>query len=184
MRWEMLFADLAGQLTVVEALELDSAVADLTRAETATISLEDRIRAAVGRPLQLLLVGGLDLHGELRETSSEWLLLVAAGREVLVPLSAVESLRGLGVRAAPGPGSPGAGRPSSVLSLGHALRGIARDRTVVRVRTPHREYVGRINRVGRDHLDVVGVPLDGRGGAGPGDVVVVAFASIAHVTST
>lgn len=180
----MLFADLAGQLEVAEALDLDSAVADLTRAETATITLDDRVRAAVGLPLQLLLVGGLDLQGELREASSEWLLLVSAGREVVVPLRSVESLRGLGVRAAPGAGAPGSGRPRSVLTLGHALRGIARDRTVVRVRTPHREHVGRINRVGKDHLDVAAVPLDGRGRAGPGDVVVVAFSSVAHVTST
>ncbi|PFG32576.1 hypothetical protein [Sanguibacter antarcticus] len=184
MRWEMLFADLAGQLTVAQALELDSAVADLTRAETATITLEDRLRAVVGRPLHLLLDAGLDLQGELREAASEWLLLVVSGREVIVPLRAVESVRGLGVRAAPGAGGPGQGRAPSILSLGHALRGISRDRTVVRVRTPHREYVGRINRVGRDHLDVAAVPLDGRGGGAPADVVVIAVSSIAHVSAT
>lgn len=188
MRWEMLFADLAGQLAAAQAADLDSAVADLTRAEAATIGLEDRLRAVMGSPVQLLLDGGLDLRGELREVSADWLLLVAAGREVLVPLRAVDALRGLGVRAVPGASAVGTdGRPvprATVLSLGHVLRGIARDRTVVQVRTARREHVGRINRVGRDHLDIAPVPLDGRGGAGSADALVIAFSSIVHVSAT
>lgn len=184
----MLFADLAGQLAAAETVDLDAAVADLTRAEAATIRLEDRLRASVGQPVQLLLDGGGDLRGEVREVSADWLLVVASGREVLVPLHAVEAVRGLGVRAAPGPSLAGADgrtvRRTAGLSLGHALRGIARDRTVVQVRTTSRELVGRINRVGRDHLDLAQVPLDGRGGAGGADAVVVAVSSIVHVSAT
>jgi hypothetical protein len=185
MRWERLFADLAGQLDAARTLELDSAVADLTRAEAATIALEDRLRAVVGRSLQLLLVGGIDLQGELREVAPEWLLVAVSGREVVVAASAVDSVRGLGARAAPGAAGSEAGVHVRALGLGHVLRGIARDRTVVRVRTAHREHVGRINRVGKDHLDLVAVPLDGRADrAGQGDVVVVRFASVVHVSST
>lgn len=180
----MLFADLAGQLDGARGLELDSAVADLTRAEAATITLEDRLRAAAGGSVQLLLVGGIDLQGEVREVAPEWVLLVVVGREVVVPLAAVDAVRGLGARAAPAPGS-GAPARGRALGLGHVLRTIARDRTVVRVRTAHREHVGRINRVGKDHVDLVAVPLDGRAGrAGHGDVVVVAFSSMVHVSST
>lgn len=187
----MLFADLAGQLAAAETVDLDAAVADLTRAEAATIGLEDRLRASLGQPVQLFLGGGHDLWGEVREVAPHWLLVVATGREVLVPLHAVEAIRGLGVRAAPGPGPVGPADPdgrtvgrTAVLSLGHALRGIARDRTVVRVRTTSREHVGRINRVGRDHLDLAPVPLEGRGGTGGPDAVVVAVSSIVLVSAT
>lgn len=100
MRWEMLFADLESQVVAAQALDRDAAAADLTRAEAATIVLTDRLRGLRGRPARAALITGQDVEGEVREVFPEWVLLAVAGREVIVPLRAVESWSGLGVEAA------------------------------------------------------------------------------------
>ena len=183
MRWEMLFADLEAQVEAARALDRDAAAADLTRAEAATILLTDRLRGLRGRHVRAALVNGRDLDGEVREVFPEWVLLVVAGRETILPLRAVESWAGLGVDAAPPtvreavawlrapdasartgsavPDRPGGSGPAdtrrpggSVLGLGQALRRLARDRAVVVVQTASRAHQGRIDRVGRDHIDL------------------------------
>jgi len=56
--------------------------------------------------------------------------------------------------------APDAGPVMSRLTLGHALRAVARDRAVVRVRTDGGDVVGRVDGVGRDHVDVTRVHPD------------------------
>ncbi|KGM15178.1 hypothetical protein N867_11085, partial [Actinotalea fermentans ATCC 43279 = JCM 9966 = DSM 3133] len=46
------------------------------------------------------------------------------------------------------------------LRLGHALRAVARDRSVVRVLTTAGTVVGRVDAVGTEHLDVALVRPD------------------------
>ena len=198
MRWEMLFGDLESQLEAAASLDREAAASDLTRAEAATIVLTDRLRGLRGCPVRAALTSGRDVEGEIREVFPEWVLLLVAGRETILPLRAVESWAGLGGDAAPPTmreatswlraprdGGPSAGRagsdaapapadlnqrtpaaaPSgpeangrrptgSVLGLGQALRRLSRDRAVVVVQTLSREYHGRIDRVGRDHVDL------------------------------
>lgn len=177
MRWERLFADLEAQVEAGRALDRQVAAADLTRAEAATIPLTDRLRGLRGQSVRAGLVTGRDVEGEVREIFPEWVLLVVSGREVILPLRAVESWTGLGADAAPptvseavtwlrppgegsGPGPAGgseaAGRRpvGAMLGLGQALRRLSRDRAVVVVQTASREHHGRIDRVGRDHLDL------------------------------
>lgn len=184
MRWEMLFADLESQAEAAQALDRDAAASDLTRAEAATIVLTDRLRGLRGRPVRAALISGRDVEGEVREVFPEWVLLAGAGREIILPLRAVESWSGLGADAAPPsvreavawlrapqgpapgadravrPGDTGAPDPTGrrptghVLGLGQALRRVSRDRALVVVQTVSREYHGRIDRVGRDHFDL------------------------------
>lgn len=161
MRWEMLFADLESRLDSESRIERDGIVAELTRAEAATLTLVDRLRTVQGVELVLQLSPGRDLQGELREVHQDWVLMRVGGRETIVVASAIESWVGLGGAAAPRPAGPV--RPPSLFGLAHALRGVARDRGVVVVATRSREHVGRINRVGRDHLDLVPEPVRGWG---------------------
>ncbi|WP_277209830.1 hypothetical protein [Isoptericola croceus] len=176
-RWTLLFADLEAQLAAEEAAERDGTVAELTRAEQASVPLVDRLRAAQGRPLRLDLRDGEVLEGRLERVATEWVQLDASaargGRvQHVVPLSAVVGVAGLGRYAV-----PSAARTDR-LGLGTALRGLQRDRARVQVRTTAHVVLGRIARVGADHLDVE--ELD----AGRPSVRVVPFAALVRVSET
>ena len=169
MRWAALFADLELQLEAVDARERASVVADLTRAVRSSVHLRVRFRASEGRSVRLHLRGGAQVEGVLDEVGPAWALLSAQGREHLVPLASVAFAAGLVDVAAP----PQAGVLSR-LPLGHALRAIARDRTVVRVLTSGGEVVGRIDGVAADHVDVTLVHADSRRPTGERRAVPVA----------
>jgi hypothetical protein len=103
---------------------------------------------------QLHLAGGLILAGRVRRAGPDWLLLEEeGGREALVSLPAVSTVAGLPRYAAPDTGSV----VDSRLSLRSALRGIARDRSAVRLDLvdPGAGFLhGTIDRVGADFLDL------------------------------
>ena len=153
MRWDDLFRDLEAQLDAAEVAELAAEVADRTRREAAHLTLVDRARAAVGHPLVLRVQGVGAVDGQLADVGSQWLLVAeTGGREVLVPWTAVLSLGGLRTWSA-APGS--AGQVFARLGLGHALRGIARDRLPVQVGLLDGSVVsGSVDRVGADFLEV------------------------------
>lgn len=150
VRWDALFADLGSQLEAAEARDRLGDVPDLTRAERAGVTLADRARAHGARELRLVLRDGESVVGTVADVGPQWLLVLAdGGREHLVPLAALAAVSGLVETAA-----PPAGVVMSRLTLGHALRAVARDRSVVRIRTTGGSLVGRVDAVGADHLDV------------------------------
>ena len=153
MRWRALFDDLEGQLAAAEAAELRGEVADRTRREAALLSVADRLRGAEGAALGVVVHGAGTVHGRLLDAGADWLLLEEAGaREVLVPLTSVLGVTGLGPRTA-APGT--AGEVGRRLDLRWALRGLARDRAGVSVVLRDGTSVaGTLDRVGADHLDV------------------------------
>jgi hypothetical protein len=151
-RWELLFADLEARIAAEEAAEREGAVAELTRAEHASIPATDRLRAMVGAPLRLELLDGELLDGRLLRVAATWILLAGHGVrgsvQHLVPLSAVAGVLGAGRHAAP------SSARADGLGLGTVLRGLQRDRARVLVRTAASGTTGRIARVGADHLDL------------------------------
>ncbi|MCV2394135.1 hypothetical protein OEB99_07440 [Actinotalea sp. M2MS4P-6] len=154
MRWDDLFADLEGRLDAAEMQERADEIAERTRAERAGVALADRIRAHRG-PVDLVLRDGHRVSGEIADAAPEWALLADGPREHLVPLTAVAVLGGLTDSAA-----ADAGLVLSRLRLGHALRGVAQDRSLVRARVAGHELVGRVDAVGVDHLDLAEVAPD------------------------
>ncbi|MGP7959904.1 hypothetical protein ACTVCO_03700 [Sanguibacter sp. A247] len=169
MRWTHLFADLSAQLDADDREARDADVAELTRAYAAGSTLVDRIHAAIGTEVTLHVCVGDPVTGRVEDVAAEWVLLSVAGHQVVVRNETVDHVRGLG----PGVSAPTAG-VASRLSLGHVLRGLARDRAIVHVRTRHTSLVGRIDRVGADHIDLVAAPAWGERdrGDGPGLTVV------------
>ena len=155
MRWELLFADVEAQLAAAERAEVDAEVADRTRAEWTRTLLADRVRAAVGEPLQIVLTGGYRVRGTCVDAGAEWVVVRDETAQVLVPLSAVASLTGVTTSVAP-PASEVLRR----LGLGSALRAVMRDRRTVRVVTGAGVLTGTVDRVGADHLDVAEHPAD------------------------
>jgi hypothetical protein len=147
MRWEELFEDLEGQLAALTRTERESHVQELTRAEQAAVRLSARLRGSRGQLLWVTLVDGTTIRGTLVATADSWFEVAEGPRRHVVPLSAVAWIRGV---------SPQSGPPEATrrLSLTHALRALARDRSRVVVQTRAGTLAGRIERVGRDYLDL------------------------------
>lgn len=152
-RWERLFADLEAMAARDDQAELDAEVADRTRGELGRIRLADRLRAAHGHEVAVMLATQQSLSGAVREVGPDWLLLAeSAANEVLVPLDAVCGVRGLGdVSAYPG----SEGRVGAKLDLRYALRRLARDRApLTAVLTSGAALHGTCDRVGVDFIEL------------------------------
>ena len=150
-RWEDLFGDLAAQAEQAEADELAAEVSDRSRREHALLTLGDRLRPAVGTSVAVTCVGAGPVRGVLRDVGPDWLLLEG---EVLVATAAVLGVSGLGARA-----EVGTSEVDARLDLRWALRGLARDRSGVRlVLVDGTALAGTIDRVAADHLDLAEHP--------------------------
>ncbi|MGI8677355.1 MAG: hypothetical protein ACR2LX_01430 [Jatrophihabitans sp.] len=153
MRWNDLFADLEAQAAALETAERAGEIDERTRAEIGSLGLLERLRGAVGLPLRLRGAGSLAVTGRLDRVGPDWVLVEeGAGREVLLATAALVSVRGL-VRYSATPDSLSV--LESRLGLRHALRGIARDRSAVRLHLVDGSTVdATIDRIGADFLEV------------------------------
>ncbi len=152
MRWDDLFADLEAQAQALATADRDAEVAELIRLETSRLHLADRLRAALGSILKVRCVGGVVIAGRLGRVGPGWLLLdEGAGREVFVATAAITSVSGLGRLSGVAESTP----LSSALGLGHALRAVARDRSVLRICLTDSGVVdGTLDRVGTDFVEI------------------------------
>jgi len=149
MRWDELFGDLSAQWDAEVRRELDAEVADRTRRERAALGLYERLCAAGGMSVGVVLRTGTTLTGRVADVGDGWVLLAGDGsRMSLVPFGGMASVTGLSARA-------GGSRMGRAFGLGYALRGLSRDRAVVTV-TDHSgaRATGTIDGVGRDVLDL------------------------------
>jgi hypothetical protein len=151
MRWQQLFADLQAEFDEAEAAAERAEDGSRRRAETGAVRLADRLAGARGRPVVLRCRGAGDVSGVLAEVGSDWLLLVdERRRDVLVALAVVRTVAGLVRTTAPLDAS---GTVRARLDLRRALRGLARDRSVVHVVLDDGStHVGTVDAVGADFL--------------------------------
>lgn len=181
MRWDDLFADLEAQADALERAERAGEVAERTRIELGSIGLLDRLRPAQGSAVRIQLAGGIAVAGSVDRVGVDW-LLVSEGdaREVLVALSAVRTVAGLGREAAvPDSG----GTVLARLTLRSALRGLARDRSGVAIHlVDGTALAATIDRVGADFVEAARHPAgEPRRRDMVRDVVLVPIAAIAAV---
>jgi hypothetical protein len=165
MRWERLFADLEAQFDAEDQAGLEADRADLVRSERGQVLLADRLRAHRGAVLGWRLhpdaaIGGA-LTATLADLGSDWLLLApghrsdSVQRHLLVPMRIVLSVAGLSSDAL-----LDNSEIAKRMGLTVVLRGLARDRAPVQLRTAAEPLTGTIDRVGRDHLDLAVHDLD------------------------
>jgi hypothetical protein len=150
VRWARLFADLDAQVEAGERADRAAESAELRRLEFSRVALSERLTAAVGAVLTLVVDGVEPLSGELTQVGADWVLVESgASVETLVALAAVLSATGL-------PATSGAGDElDQRLGLGVVLRRLARDRLAVTVHTRGGvAFTGTIDRVGADFLDL------------------------------
>ena len=145
-----LLDDLEGQAEALYAAERDAELADRSRAEYASVTLESRLMASTGRQVTLDVAGAGRVSGELRRVGSGWCLVTGEGRDCLVPTDAVESAHGLSERALP----EVAWSPVAKLGLGSALRRLADEGLpcVLVTRSGARHDVVLL-RIGRDFVE-------------------------------
>ncbi len=165
-----MFGDLEGQFAAAHDAEFATEVLELATAERASVPLAERLASAPQASVVIHLVGGTVLRGTIADANPSWLLLHEGAREHLVPTGAVGAVEG----------APDASVPfrdiERRLTLGHALRLVARDGARVLVETAGGEFRGKIGAVGADHCDVQ--VESGR------DAVAVPFSALRRVTST
>jgi hypothetical protein len=181
MRWDGLFADLEAQAEALEIAERAAEIDERARVEIGRIRLLDRLRPAGGLPVLLRCRGDVAVAGPLRRVGPDWLLVDEGGeREALVVLAAVLGVSGL-ARLSGVPDSETV--VESRLGLRHALRGIARDRSAVRITDQSGTTVdGTIDRLGADHIEIAEHAAgELRRRADVRDVVVLPLAALAVV---
>jgi hypothetical protein len=181
MRWDALFADLDAQAEALERAERAAEIDERARIEVAALGLLERLRPAIGAEVGLHCAGALAVSGVLTRVGPDWLLLdEGPGREVLVALSAVRGVSGLSRLSAP-PDSMSI--VESRLGLSHVLRGVARDRSPVRIcRVDGAVLDATIDRVGTDFLEAAVHPAgEARRRSEVRDVVLIPFRALAAV---
>lgn len=159
--WERLLIDLESQFDDVVRRGRDADAADLARGFLSETSWQDRARAAVGNEVSVRVIGGQRHTGTLQVVGVDWLLLHAAAAagghgggpaEVIVLASAIASLEGVGVAAAPVQGLSASQRRTTASVL---LRRLVRDRSIVAVTCVDGTHErGSIDLVGVDYLEV------------------------------
>src|SRR5690625_6715942 len=132
MRWQTLFRDLELELESLDRQQDAQDTREQIRTQLAEISLQDRLRGNIGNQLRFTLAGGHAVQGVLDRCYAQWLLLTSSEGEALIPARAIAAVEGLQPAAGPPPG-PTANR----LTLGHALRALARDRKSTRLNSSH-----------------------------------------------
>ena len=157
MEWDTLFADLESRFEAERRAGLAAESAELAEADAATVVLADRLRARAGQPVRLRTRAGHQVDGVLRQARSRFLLVdEESGVRALVPVEAVATASPLGGVATP------SGEVERRTGVGTVLRALARQGARVRLVLATGEVVGRLVRVGADHVDVV---QDGARGA-------------------
>ena len=181
MRWDALFNDLESQLQSATLAHQESEIRERTRSEQSRLTLVQRLVGQLNRPLRVSTGGGRSLNGVLTNVGSEWIALAVEGQSVVVPLSSLQVLRGLGR----GVGQPLVGVDAR-LGLGSALRVLSRDRAHVRLWVASSaHYTGVIDRVGSDFLELgLTAPDDERRIGQARDMLTVPFRSIDTLDST
>lgn len=181
MRWDGLFDDLEAQAAALDVASRAGEVDERTRGEIGELTWHDRARAGLGGTVRLRIAGGVTLSGELLRVGPDWLLVgEAPDREVVVVTAAVLGVRGLGrYSAVPGTESVITAR----LGLRHALRGIARDRSVVRLHLLDGSTLDvTLDRVGADFVEAAAhAPGEARRRSEVREVELVPLAALAAV---
>lgn len=148
-------------------VEVAEAARSVAHAVYAEVPLVDRLRAAEGVVLSLVLAGRGPCHGRLEETGRDAVRLRPTdGSELVVPLRHVLAVAGAG---------PGHRAPRSVVERSRGLAGLLRawlDQDVV-VEVAAGSFPGVLERVGTDHLQL----------ATAGGPLLVPFAAVLLVRS-
>lgn len=149
MRWEALFEDLEAQLEAVAAMDKTSEIQEAVRIERARETLIQRLNPQLNARVEVALLGGAKLHGNLRALGTDWFMLKHGETEELIPIGALASW----LQRTPGDRQEDR---KVRAGLGQALRAMVRDRARVSVGGIDGSLLasGTLDQVGHDFLAV------------------------------
>lgn len=144
MLWDLegRFDDERRQLVLAE-------VDELADAERTGVTFAGRLLAMEGRAASITVRGGRVIAGTIAQAAQSWLLVRQPAVVVLVPISAISVISGLGSRTAPDPGI------GQRIRITHFLRELAACEDHVVVDHDAGELSGTIHSVYADHFDVM-----------------------------
>lgn len=170
--WSRLLDDLENRFDAERRAQIAAQSVESAAADAALIGLVDRLRGRVGQQVRLRTRGGNDADGVLVEMGDGIALIdEPEGLQTVVPLASIALVAGLAA-AAPEPRRPWRATLSTV------LRELGRRGSRTRLAMPAGDVVGRIVRVGADHVDLMDAAVAGRPAR-----VSVAFGAIDLVRS-
>jgi hypothetical protein len=144
MRMDELFDDLAAQAGAVSDRILWDEAQEMSRAETATLALLDRL--VPGARVHLWLTGSHVLDAQVIRVGRDALVASAAGQEWLIPGGSI-------LRTSSGGHSRGRQRES--VRFSGLLRGLSRDRSQVGIMLDNEQAIhGRLLGCGSDHCEM------------------------------
>lgn len=149
MRWEALFEDLEAQLEAAAAREKTSEIQEAVRIERARETLIERLTPQLNAQVEIGLLGGEKIHGQLAALGTDWFMLRRGESEELIPLAALGSWLQR---------SPGEREDSRRVraGLGQALRALVRDRARVSVGGIDGSLLasGTLDQAGKDFVEI------------------------------
>jgi hypothetical protein len=149
------FDDLEQEAEGLALRSRDAEAGERARELYSEVDLASRFHGSVGAAVEVTVVGAGTLRGRLARTGRGWCLLAlddASGREAVVDLGGLLSVRGLAPRATPAVTRPVTTR----LRLASALRSVAADGDAVAVtRIDGEVRRGRLGRVGADFVELL-----------------------------
>lgn len=175
-----MFEDLEAQAEALQHLERAAEVADRTRAEYGAVTLDSRLMASLGQPVEVDVRAVGRLGGQVERVGPGWFQLGSGSGTWWVRTPAVTSVRGASSRAVP----EVAWSPLHKLGLASALRRLADEgEHVVLQLVDGTRHEGRVARVGADFVELdAGRDTEARGrGQGAAGSVLVSVEQLASV---
>lgn len=178
-----MFEDLEAQYASSGRLAVESEVAERARMDQSALTLTERLRGQIGAVIKVGTTTDDTFEGELAHVGSEWVVLHAGRRSVLVPLQSAVRFHGIGRATAAAPGGV-----EGKLRFTSALRALSRDRALLTIHIPSGEASGAlhgtIDRVGTDFVEVALIPKgEYRRAASVVEVVALPLQAIIAVVS-
>lgn len=149
MERDELLDDLSADFTAKLRAQRQLEATELSAADAVEVTLSGRLLASVGTSIEIRLINGESLRGEVIDAAANWLILRLLRMDIFIRYPAIEMVSGL--PAAPRwPTLVETRVPGTV-----KLREFAATRREIHFTTRNQTLKGFIDRVGADFIDIV-----------------------------
>lgn len=149
MRENPLISDISSQFDAQLQVQRQVEVADMATAEATEVTLAGRLLGSLGTELELRLMNGESLRGQVLRAAGTWLILELQRAQLLVWYRSLGAISGLDAT----PEWPT--KVEERLTAAKILRDFAASRLEIQFVTHNSSLQGYIQRVGQDFVDII-----------------------------